>query len=111
MPTARAPPTTARISAFRPGLQAPAMLPPTESVDGRLVKTCFDADISERISNGNVRFYIIVRASRGKPSQVGFQTFDGRRNFPSDTIHRSFSRIGRQIARRTGAFAWKSWKG
>jgi hypothetical protein len=72
MPTARAPPTTARISAFKPGQNAPAMLTPTESVDGRLVKTCFDADIPERISNGDVRFYIIVRASRGKPSRVGF---------------------------------------
>jgi hypothetical protein len=101
----------ARISVFKPGQHAPAMLTPIAPAGGRLAKTCFDAGISEPISNRDVRFYIIARASRGKPSRVGFQTFDGRRNFPSDTIHRSFSRISRQIARRMGAFAWKSWKG
>jgi len=54
MPAAHAARTMARISELNPGQDAPAMLTPIASTDGRLVKTSFDADISERISNGNV---------------------------------------------------------
>jgi hypothetical protein len=94
MPTAGTVRTMARISAFKAGPSAPLLLTPIASARKRPVKTCFDANISERISNCDVRFYIIARTRRGTASQAGFQTFDGGGNFPSDTIHRSFSRIG-----------------
>jgi hypothetical protein len=75
--------------AFNPG-QSSAVLTPTRSAGRRLAKICFDANISERISNCDVRFYIIVGTGRGIASLAGFQTFGGGRNFPSGTIHRSF---------------------
>jgi hypothetical protein len=94
MPTGGAMGTVARISAFKAERSAPPLLTPIASAGRRPVKTCFDANISELISNCDVRFYIIARAGRGTASQAGFQTFDGGGNFPSDTIHRSFLRIG-----------------